>query len=80
MQLPYLLSTLHTYLHKHLCLNGVVQIMQGYYFLECNFTCFAEVGKITAAYIDEMVSYVRRKCTPILFHVIYNHYYFEPSC
>jgi hypothetical protein len=49
MQLPYLLSTLHTYLHKHLCLNGVVQTMQGYYFLECKYTCFAEVGKITAA-------------------------------
>jgi len=49
MQLPYLLGTLHTYLHKHVCLNGVVQTMQGYYFLECNFTCFAEVGKVTAA-------------------------------
>jgi len=49
MQLPYLLSTLHIYLHKRLCLNGVVQTMQGYYFLEYNFTCFADVGKITTA-------------------------------
>jgi len=31
-------------------------------------------------YIEEMVCSVRRKCTSIHFHVIYNHYYFEPSC
>jgi len=49
MHLPYLLSTLHTHLYKHLHLNGVVQTMQGYYFMEYNFTCFAGVGKITAA-------------------------------
>lgn len=50
MQLPYLHITLHTSLHKHLCLNGEAQNKgHGYYFQQFNFTCSTAGGKTTVA-------------------------------